>query len=106
MLVPKAVARVAPEEKVVVVERLRGEDITNLPPYKHEPVTREYELELQDRIGDRFRPPPSRSRASSARKSTSIPTRTGRAREPRSQPRRDKRRGEGRSSPQRCYVGP
>ncbi len=41
-----------------MVERLRGEDITNLPPYKHEPLTSEYELELKDRIGDRIGPAP------------------------------------------------
>ncbi len=58
VLVPVEVVRLAPEEETVVVERLRGEDITNLPPYKHEPITREYQLELKDRIGDRLGPEP------------------------------------------------
>ncbi len=49
VLVPMAGVRLAPEEKTVVVERMRGEDITNLSPYKHDPITLEYGLELKDR---------------------------------------------------------
>ncbi len=56
VLVPMDGVRLAPEGETVVVERLRGEDISNLPPYKHEPITHEYQLELKDRIGDRIAP--------------------------------------------------
>ncbi len=62
VLVPMEGVRLAPEEETVVVERLRGEDITNLPPYKHDPVTHEYELELKDPSGDHIGPAPVEER--------------------------------------------
>jgi len=62
VLVPREAVRLAPDENTIVVERLRGEDVTNLPPYKRDPITREYELELKDRSGDRFGPAPVEER--------------------------------------------
>ncbi len=56
VLVPADEVRLAAEGETVVVERMRGEDITNLAPYKHEPITHEYELTLKDRIGDHIAP--------------------------------------------------
>ncbi len=58
VLLPMSQARLGPEGETVVLRRLRGEDIRNLPPYKDEPVSREYDTELADRIGDRFRARP------------------------------------------------
>ncbi len=58
VLIPMRHARLSPGGDTVVVERLRGEDIRNLPPYKDGPISREYDVELEDPVGDRFRARP------------------------------------------------
>ena len=50
VLIPFAQAQVFDEGQTVLVPRLRGEDIANLPPYTNEPITREYEVQLRDRV--------------------------------------------------------
>ncbi len=52
VLIPMTHAQVFDEGETVLMPRLRGEDIVNLPPYADEPITREYELELRDRVAD------------------------------------------------------
>ncbi len=58
VLIPMAGARLSAEGDTVVVERLRGEDIRNLPPYKDGLVSRQYDVELEDPVSDRFRARP------------------------------------------------
>ncbi len=51
VLIPIAHARMFDEGQTVLVPRLRGEDIVNLPPYADEAIG-DYELRLRDRVGN------------------------------------------------------
>ncbi len=52
VLIPVAQTQLFDEGQTVLVPRMRGEDIVNLPPYPDTPVSREYDLEFYDRVGN------------------------------------------------------
>lgn len=54
VLIPVGYARLAPDLEKVMVTNLRTEDVAQLPPLGAGPVTREYELELRDRLDEKW----------------------------------------------------
>lgn len=52
VLIPESRTRRVHDRDALLVEGLRAEDVDNLPPYADEAVTREFEVELRDRVGN------------------------------------------------------